>query len=409
MPFISLPSHEFSFRACTPYSCLQAVRASILPQALASEILTKVAIKACHKELFGKYQIPSRFQLLSSALESTSNAAESCAALAVAAWCSIENLGTIADENDAVEGDSTAEHILLFPESAVTGMRIAVDGLSPIIKRLVQVYIECRQLSKESCRNAKREEHSVSHMIQNTLMSKILAAASSYAKESVRSEPGTNESAGSVKLSKLLHCAVWNQKRYEEELPAARVADVVREVLRSSAKAMKSNLDAHDDVFLHIIDELKIFLQGQKKRLGDVVDPELLQVLSSSFHVSFAAEFMDSRLLCFPRPTTWAVCRGPAEKQGWELLQISCVQLQAAEKLFAESIVNGNGGVHDACFFVQWAAIHFHLAILFEHTALAKLSTEDASISEETTCDQYLAKHKRSVLAKYVLSLSTCR
>ena len=54
-----------------------------------------------------------------------------------------------------------------------------------------------------------------------------------------------------------------------------------------------------------------------------------------------------------------------------KILQLSCMHLQLAEKQLLAQFTNEDS-VHDACFFVQWAAVQFHYAILLEHLSLAK-------------------------------------
>jgi len=361
--------------------------------------MTKVAIKAEGKELFTLYQTSSRFMYLSSALEANNNNVQSCAALAMAAWCAIESLVISSDEErpDCPEGDSTAEEILLFPDSTVLSVRSeadsATDVLSPIIKRLVRAYIECKSQSKKKSSQVDDDDGSLSSTINNTLLGKILSIATSSASD----ESGVTD----IRLSKLLHCAVWNQTRYENELSASQT-DVIREVLRSTMKIMKSNLpnDEDDKLYFHLIDELKVFIHAQTKRLGDVIDADLLQVISSSLHITFTSHFIDLRLLYFNRHSSWVLCKSPVtkKKREYKLLKETCLQIQQAEEKFADSSDGQND--QDLCFFTQWAAVQLHHAILKEHLYLAKLSE-----ASESSRVQYRSKQT----INYIKTLETCR
>ena len=359
--------------------------------------MTKAAIKAEGKELFTSYQTSSRFMYLSSALDANNNNVQSCAALAMAAWCAIESL-VISSDEERLEGDSTAEEILLFPDSTVLDVRSetdsATDVLSPIIKRLVRAYIECKSPSKKESSQVDDDDGSLSSTITNTLMGKILSVATSSASD----ENGVTD----IRLSKLLHCAVWNQTRYENELSASQIADVIREVLRSTMKIMKSNLpnDEDDKLYFHLIDELKVFIHAQTKRLGDVIDADLLQVISSSLHITFILHFIDLRLLYFSRHSSWVLYKSPVtkKKREYKLLKESCLQMQQAEEKFADSAEDQS--VQDLCFFTQWAAVQLHHAILKEHLYLAKLSE-----ASESSRVQYRSKQTTN----YIQTLGTCR
>ncbi|KAL7541613.1 hypothetical protein ACHAXR_011062 [Thalassiosira sp. AJA248-18] len=381
------------------------VLASLQTQMLVAEILAKVAIKAPNKDLFNAYQLPNRFVNLSAALEINSSTAESCAALAMAAWCTIETMSAQSSaksklDTNEVAGDSTSEEILLFPESTFMGIRSQTDvqtsGLSPIIKRL------CRNLLKEESQDncITHAGDSLARSLEHTLMGKVLEAAC------MPTSSNSDNLMMQIRLSKLLHCAVWNQKRYEEELCTAQIADIVRDILKSAIRATKSNLadEEHKSLLpsLHLFEELKIFLQTQEKRLGNFIDSDVLQVLSSSFHVSFAAHLVDSRLLCFPRPTSWVLGSDTINKRQHKLLEHSCSQLQLAEKQFAAASIDERS-VHDVCFFAQWSAVQLHYAILFEHLYLAKSSQETCVIDASSVA----SKQTPSVLAKYALALSS--
>ena len=359
-------------------------------------------MKAAGKELFNTYQIANRFMMLSSSLEASGDTAESCAALSMSAWCAIESLVAVSSVNtdEVFEGDSTSEEILLFPDSAFLSPRSQDNdsttiGLSPIIKRLARAYIHDRTSKDKQSQSddTSPQRGPSSYTLEQTLTGKVMTVASSSASES-----GSNNKVltGKISLSKLLHCAVWNQKRYKEELSTAQIADIVREVLISTLKIAKSN---DDGIYLHFIDELKLFLHAQTKRLGDIVDADLLQVISSSFHVIFSAQLVDPRLLNFPRQSAWALRKSviSAKRVEYKLLQASCTQLQQAEKKFLESSADEHS-VQDVCFFAQWASVQLHRAILSEHLALSEVSESDRIFTQV-----------RSVTKKYLRAISTCR
>ena len=354
-------------------------------------------MKAAGKELFNTYQIANRFMMLSSSLEASGDTAESCAALSMSAWCAIESLVAVSSVNtdEVFEGDSTSEEILLFPDSAFLSPRSQDNdsttiGLSPIIKRLARAYIHDRTSKDKQSQSDDTlpQRGPSSYTLEQTLTGKVMTVASSSA---------TNNKVptGKISLSKLLHCAVWNQKRYKEELSTSQIADIVREVLISTLKIAKSN---DDGIYLHFIDELKLFLHAQTKRLGDIVDADLLQVISSSFHVIFSAQLVDPRLLNFPRQSAWALRKSiSAKRVEHKLLQASCTQLQQAEKKFLESSADEHS-VQDVCFFAQWASVQLHRAILSEHLALSEVSESDRIFTQV-----------RSVTKKYLRAISTCR
>ena len=359
-------------------------------------------MKAAGKELFNTYQIVNRFMMLSSSLEASGDTAESCAALSMSAWCAIESLVAVSSVNtdEVFEGDSTSEEILLFPDSAFLSRSQDNDsttiGLSPIIKRLARAYIHDRTSKDKQSQSDDTlpQRGPSSYTLEQTLTGKVMTVASSSASES-----GSNNKVltGKISLSKLLHCAVWNQKRFKEELSTSQIADIVREILISTLKIAKSN---DDGIYLHFIDELKLFLHAQTKRLGDIVDADLLQVISSSFHVIFSAQLVDPRLLNFPRQSAWALRKSVicAKRVEYKLLQASCTQLQQAEKKFLESSADEHS-VQDVCFFAQWASVQLHRAILSEHLALSEVSESDRT----------RVKQVRSVTKKYLRAISTCR
>ena len=392
---------------------------SIQPQILASEIITKVAIRATGKELFTTYQIANRYMILSSTLERSGNYSEACAALAMAVWCSIESLAIDdgADKGDDV--DSTSEEILRFPNKSNRSQKdVAVDVLAPIVKRLVRTYIAYKAQSNNDDTSSARENNddsSISSMLQSTLMGKMLTVAST----STSSASTLEENKNNLQFSKLFHCAVWNKKRYEEELSITQIADIVREILKTAIRTVKSSI-ANDNEDArpcwHCIDELKLFLHAQIKRIGDVNN-----AISSSFHVTFAAQLIDLRFVCFPRLSSWAMCKKSLfnnnnnKLRDYKLLQLACNQLQHAEKKFNESSSSRDDDdddeissiQHDVRFFAQWAAVQLNYAILLEHVSTVKLS--EAAAKSEADHAQIHEKEFKSVKAQHISALGTCR
>lgn len=394
----------------------QEVRSSILPHVLASEILCKVAIKAADKTLFSIYQIPNRYVHLSSALDASGCKGESCAALAMAAWCSIEIMASssvkLTSDSDAIEGDSASEEILLFPESAILDTLSrdngAALGLMPIMNRLARNYIECRDPSKHASIAMQDSDDRISDILKNTLVGKVLEVASSAEDNESSSSQGAPKVLGLIRISKLFHSIVWNKKRYEDELSASEIASIIREIVKCTIKVTKNSHD--DELVHHMMDELKLFLQAQRRRLGDCIEPGLLQVISSSLHVSFASRLIESRLLLFPRSPSWSLFNSPEgniiEGRKSKLLLLAYNQLQTAERQFASA--HTDESIHDdACFFAQWAAVQFHQSILFEHLSLAKLSQElrDASKPDDISVSGRIA----AVGKKYTSALNCCR
>jgi hypothetical protein len=369
-----------------------------------------VAIKASDKELFNTYQISSRFMLLSSALDATKKYAESCAALALAAWCAIEYLPqtsgtTRLNEVESNEGDLIAENILLFHETTLDSRSqdsVVFSGLSPILTRLTRAYIQHRkQLKDQSFQDDRTLSAGITltQALNNTMMEKVIVAASSL---------GENEdcSLGVIRFSKLLDCAVWNQKRYEHDLSAAQIAGVVREVLKSAIKVAKIDLADDYELFLYVTEELKCFLQAQTRRLGNFIDPDSLQVLSSSFHVTFAVQLVDSQLFHLPRQSSWVLCKSSVTKQELKILQLSCLHLKLAERQFVTAFMNKDN-VQDACFFAQWAAVQLYHAILLEHLSL--VTDDDVQMGIESTIAHSVAKQFQLVMKKYTPALRICR
>ncbi|KAL3816332.1 hypothetical protein ACHAXA_011432, partial [Cyclostephanos tholiformis] len=372
--------------------------ASILPQLFACDVLTKVATKASDKELFNTYQVSSRYMLLSSALDASGKYAESCAALALAACCALECSPQLygITKVESNEGDLIAEKILLFHETALDGRSQDRVGLSAILTRLTRTYIEHRKKLKDILARdclILSSGHSLTLALKNTIIEKIMVAASTSSGEK-KSFEGT--SLGTIFYSKLLDCAV----RPERDLTAAQIAGVVRDVLRSAIKVAKFNLADDYDFFLHVTEELNCFLQAQKRRLDILIDPDLLQVLSSSFHVTFALQLFDSQLFYLPRKSSWALCENSLEKQEFKILQLSCMHLQLAERQFAKAFMD-EASARDACFFVQWAAVQFHLAILSEYLSLA-ISDDAQTISHSLT------KKIQLVTEKHTSALCSC-
>jgi hypothetical protein len=342
----------------------------------------------------------NRFMLLSSSLDAAGAHAESCAAVTFSAWCSIECLPHSSDKTND-EGDLIADKILLFHESTQGTISQEIDdlsGLSSILLRLTRVYVVYRRQWKM---NSSENNHTALHdnflprELMNTLLGKVVTASSIM---------GDDEASSEFRLSKLLDCAVWNQKRYEENLSAAQIAGVVREVLRCVIKITKRNVMDDDELFSHIADELMFFLRAQNKRLGGIIDSDFLQSLSSSFHVLFAVQLAEMRHFHLPRQVSW-MCKYSVTKQEMKILQLSCMHLQLAEKQFVTQFTSEDS-VHDASFFVQWAAVQFHYAILLEHLSL--VISDDAQRDAESSSASSLVKQIHTVMAQHSKALRNC-
>lgn len=354
------------------------------------EILSKISIKAASVDMFDKYQIYNRYMMLSSIMETKGHTRESIATMAVALWSVIEEMKISAEKNssdeEAAVGDTVSEHILLFPATYASAFESNETASSSILSKLTRSYVDFRESSTEANMN---QDNCLSKCLEKTLIGKLLDVASSSGRQ--------------LNLSKLLHYAIWNQKRYEL-LSSAQLAEIVREVLLSIAKTTKrciSRDDSSTETALHLIEEAKTFLQAQKKRVCDVTDRDLHQVMSSSFHTYFAAILMDSKFVENPRPWMWVQCQG-ANSSDHVLLKQSYSQYQHADYLFTEDSSNEES-IPDACFFAQWAAIQFRQAVLMEHLSLGKISCDVPSIGTRS-----FIRYNSSAMEKYRTSLSTC-
>ncbi len=366
-----------------------------------------MATKASDKELFNTYQISSRYMRLASSMDASGKCAESCAALALAARCALQCSPqlpgtTQLDAAESYEGDLIAERILLFHEATLVDIRSKDSvGLSPIITRLTRTYIEhvkkMKDLSPREC-HALSSGYSLTQALKMTIVEKVIVAATSSLGEN-KSSKGTR--SVTILLSKLLDYAIWNQGHPEHDLSSSQRACIVREILRSAIKVVKLNLVDDNDLFLHVTEELNQFMQAQTRRLEILVDPDLLQVLSSSFHVTFALQLFDSQLIYLPRQPSWALSENSLDKQEFQILQLSCMHLQLAERQFATACVD-NESARDSCFFAQWTAVQFCQAILSEHLSLAASeNAQNISVS--------LAKKIQSAIENYTLVLRSCR
>jgi hypothetical protein len=342
----------------------------------------------------------NRFMLLSSSLDAAGAHAESCAAVTFSAWCSIECLPHSSDKTND-EGDLIADKILLFHESTQGSISQEIDdlsGLSSILLRLTRVYVVYRRqwkLNSSENNHTALPDNFLPQELMNTLLGKVVTASSIM---------GDDKASSEFRLSKLLDCVVWNQKRYEENLSAAQIAGVVREVLRCVIKIMKSNVVDDDELFSHIADEVMFFLRAQNKRLGGIIDSDYLQSLSSSFHVLFAVQLAEMRHFHLPRQVSW-MCKNSVTNQEMKILQLSCMHLQLAEKQFLTQFTNEDS-VHDACFFVQWAAVQFHFVILLEHLSLVK--SDDAQLDAESSSASSLVKQIHIVMVQHSKALRNC-
>ncbi len=380
-------------------TCIGKRRISIQAQLFAVEILSKIAIKAASVEMFDKYQIYNRYMMLSSVMETSGHTRESIATMAVALWSVIEQMKISVEKNmsdeEAAVGDSISEHVLLFPATHASAFESNETAVSSILSKLTRSYVDFRQSSTDANR---AQDSSLSKCLDKTLIGKLLDVATSSPKD------GQCEKNSQLNLSKLLHNAVWNQKRYEV-LSSAQLAEIVREVLLSITKAVKRCIsrenDSSDITASHLIEEAKTFLQAQKKRVGDVTDRDVHQVISSSFHTYFAAILMESNFISFPRPSMWVLCQG-MKGSDHVLLKYSYSQLQHADSLFSEDSTHDDC-ITDACFFAQWAAIQFHQAVLMEHLSLGKISCDVPSNGTRS-----FIRYNHSATEKYRSSLSTC-
>ncbi|KAL7551191.1 hypothetical protein ACHAWF_014394, partial [Thalassiosira exigua] len=380
------------------------VRASVEPQLLAADLLYRVATRSSDRGLFEGYQLRTRCGKVSHALEASGRPAEACAALAMAAWCSIESVAA-GHEGDARD-DSTSREILLFPESAAfdraTQDGIAPGGLGHIVKQLTQTYIRCRMsLSKEDQAADRAVGGTFSGSWKKTFMGKILEASCS---SEVETSSCADKLEAKVRLSKLLHCAVWNKKRFEEDLSVTQIMGIVRQILECATHVLlRTNRSDEGSgiIALHVVEELNLFLLLQRKRLEDAVDADRLQVLSSSFHLSFAARLVRPRFWHFPRPSSWIARKKHVKVREDRLLQCSRKQMKLSEKLFASAFV-GEQSAHDIYFFAQWAAVQLHLAILTEHGIVLALA--DGATQAHSSERQILL-----ATAKYVAALNACR
>ena len=373
----------------------QEVLSSLQPQIYAIEILSKVAIRASNKSLFDTYQIAPRCVFLSSALEAGSRRVESCAALAMATWCSIEVLASseeISNTEENVKGDPTSEEILLFPGNAVLDAKprdgdAGGGGLASIFNRLTRAYIDCRSPPKENTETVPAGDLPL-QILKDTLMGKLLEA-SCFSEVCDEEEPD-DKSVQRLSLCKLLHSIVWNKKRHQGELSMTQAGDIVRTILKSSVRIAKNHPVAEGPL-MHIIEELKLFLQTHTKRLAEVAasPAPTLQVFSSSLHVSLASRLVDSRLFFFPRASSWTL-RKSTIKEEWErrLLKCACGHLHLAEKHLAPMPMDRHR-LDTIRYNAQRAAVQLQHAILLEHLSLAKLSRGGRLAEQSSTREKY--------------------
>lgn len=357
-----------------------------------------MSIKASSVEMFDKYQISNRYMMLASALESSGHMGESIATMAVAVWSVIEEMKMSvkrdsSDEDEAL-GDSISEHVLLFPDKYASMFESNESMVSSILNKLTRTYVGLKQSSPEA---KMASDSNMLAFLDKTLIGKLLDVASSASDKESKCETNCH-----LNLSKLLHYAVWNQKRYEV-LPSAQMAEIVREVLLSITKTLNRCISTENDsIASHLVEEAKTFLQVQKKRMGDVMDHDIHQVISSSFHTYFAAILMEAKFIESPHPSSWIKCEA-VKGSAQVLLKHSYNQLQHADGLFKEDSTNDDS-IADACFFAQWAAVQFHQAVLMEHMSLAKISGDDAPSNGTRS----FVRYNHLAMEKYRSSLSAC-
>lgn len=364
---------------------LQDMASSIECQVYAAELLTGVALKCSSDGFFEKYQVSNRYMLLASALETNRNIEESCAALALAVWAAAKkHAHASSDESndDTFVGDAVSEELLLFPEGIIfdnqfTSDKISfADALAVVINKLARACIE-----------VSRSQRTVSNNVitRDTMLSKLLQTMSSCAMV-------TSELKGSINLARLLDFIVWDGGAFTIPQTLA----LVRALLKCMSKVLKCTLNDvygySEEVFSIMMHELKEFLRLQGDRLKGLVSPENLRVISSGLHVAFAMYLADSQILHFPRQQAYLHSDVVSSNAEADLLQYSLDQLQQSEELFS-SAVEDSSTIRDVTFFAQWAAVHLHKAIMFEHKWLHEqmFVDEQSDHADNAMTQQYSA------------------
>lgn len=285
-------------------------------------------------------------------------------AMALAVWGAAQkNARNISngtnDENNSFIGDTVSEELLLFPAAALSDIQThprnttIVDGLVVMINKLARACIGMLKSTQSATSNAAPLD---------TLLTKFLQTT-------------TNESKA-ISTSKLLDSIIWDNGTFT----ISQTLELIREILKCTAKVLKSftssEYDDHTDIVSTMTKELNEFVRLQINRLENLVTPEDLQVISSGLHVSLAMYLIDPHLLRFPKPYS-RLRSNLASKVHSTMICSVLDQLQQAENLFARS--NEDGCAQDTCFFVQWAAVLLHQAIVFEHQQLESDGSYDHS------------------------------
>lgn len=374
---------------------------------LATEMLSRVAIKATDEHLFNTYQLPNRYIQLSSSLDALGCTEESIGALAMAAYCTLELLSPSSEKTHSDSKticDNISKKILLFPEnvildSASQSSDLAED-VSPITKRLIRAYIEYgKSLTNKSQDDANPIQDSILHTIRkNTFIEEVLEAASA-------SRGGRRSHFGSIRLSRLLDFVLWNPTLIDRVVLTSEKIIFLHDVLRSTTKVAKTISEDDDSLFLLIIEEVNEFITTQKKRFVNMLEPDSVRELISTFHVIVAGHLVESRFMFLPKPTSWVLRQSSITERELMILQQACIHLKQAKSQLEDGDSNQCVSYY-ACNFARLAAVQLLLAIFSEHLSLAE--TEKGMNSESSNALSLL-KSIESVTEKYTLTLSACR
>jgi hypothetical protein len=369
--------------------------------------MSRVANKALEKELFNTYQLSNRYMLLSTSLDAVGCAAESIAALGMAAQCTLESLTPSSEKscsNSQIIDDFTSVQILLFPEHVVLDTEHQCSelsgALSPIIKRLIHTYIDHVRSSTEEFQDGLTkpiQDSVIRSILKNTLIEEVLGVSSAAGEH--RSQ------LREICVSKLLDFVLWNQRREDFAMLPSEKMIAVHGVLKSTIKIAKSRSLA-DDEFVCVIKDAEEFLTTQKKRIGGIIIPDSQrELIISSLHATFAGQLIESRFLYLPKPTAWVLRQNPMTKRELTLLRLACTHLELAEAQLAVGGLNQCVN-RDACHFARLAGVQLLLAICYEHLTLAEVSNDTKN---ESSIASPLLKPIQSVMRKYSLTLGSCR
>lgn len=373
---------------------------------LATEILLRVAIKATDEHLFNTYQLPNRYMQLSSSLDALGCTEESIGALAMAAYCTLELL---LPSSEKTHSDSKAicdksKKILLFPGNITLDLAPQCSDLdedvSPITKRLIRAYIEYRKsLTNKSQDDAKPVQDSVLHTIRkNTFIEEVLDVASASRGE-------RRSHFWDIRLSRLLEFVLWDPTLVDRAVLTTDKIIFMHDILKSATKVAKRISEDDDSLFLHIIEEVKEFINTQEKRFVNMLAPGSVRELISTFHVIVAGQLVESRIMFLPKPTYWVLRQSSITKRELKILQQACIHLKLAKSQLEDGDSNQCISCY-ACHFARLAAVQLLLAIYAEHLSLAEVAK---GMNSESSNAPSLVKSIESVTEKYSLTLSTCR